>query len=515
MQKFLLTLLLLLGGIFKIAAYDFVVDGVYYDIVSFTDRTCEVTRAPVSTGYVGNVVVPDNVVYNSTTVKVIGIENSAFQGNEGLTGISLGNNLRDIGSNAFKGCTSLRSVAIPSGVKRIYSSAFRNCTGLVELTIGGGVEEIDDFCFSQCTQIKKITFENGTKSLKVGWCVDRLNTKKIGQFSASALEELYLGRNLIYPDDDLHGNSPFNDLRTLKKVTLGGGATVIGPNLFSSCTGLESFSTTVVITEIGNSAFYRDYSLTSLDFGSAVRTIGDCAFYGCSSLESVGCGSNVETIGEFAFFRTAIRSFELSSNLVSMGTKAFSECPVLQEINIPSGTVGDQAFLSCASLAKVTLGPGVGLVYVYAFSKCAALEDVIINSNALSMKNYVFSDSENILNVYCSSPTPPALAYPSVFSNRTYMNATLHIPATSAAAYSAARGWQNFWNVRTDYAGIGNVECNTAEHLVRIVDGAIHTDPEATACHISGRTVDIGSALNPGVYIVTFRDGFTVKVMVP
>ena len=44
------------------SAYDFYLDGIYYNILSETDKTVEVTSGDVK--YTGDVTIPSTVVYN-------------------------------------------------------------------------------------------------------------------------------------------------------------------------------------------------------------------------------------------------------------------------------------------------------------------------------------------------------------------------------------------------------------------------------------------------------------------
>lgn len=62
------------------------------------------------------------------------IVNSAFQGCNSLTSITIPSSVTNIGNSAFQSCTSLRSITIPSGVTTIGNSAFRNCLSLRSIT---------------------------------------------------------------------------------------------------------------------------------------------------------------------------------------------------------------------------------------------------------------------------------------------------------------------------------------------------------------------------------------------
>lgn len=53
-------------------AYDFEVDGIYYEVISVPDLTCEVVCG--DTKYSGDIVIPSDVVYNGRTFTVTEIK---------------------------------------------------------------------------------------------------------------------------------------------------------------------------------------------------------------------------------------------------------------------------------------------------------------------------------------------------------------------------------------------------------------------------------------------------------
>ncbi|MBQ8269872.1 MAG: leucine-rich repeat protein [Bacteroidaceae bacterium] len=108
--KTLLTALLLLCSTVA-TAYDFVVDGIYYNITDATAKTVAVTG--FKNIYSGAVTIPATVTYNGTTYGVTSIESGSF-------------------------CENLISVTIPNCVEKIKGSAFLYCTSLKELRIEDG-----------------------------------------------------------------------------------------------------------------------------------------------------------------------------------------------------------------------------------------------------------------------------------------------------------------------------------------------------------------------------------------
>ena len=107
------------------SAYDFEVDGIYYNILSMSYLTVEVTYG--DNKYSGEVVIPSTVSYKSKTLTVKSIGFSAFEDCSGLTSVTIGNSVTYIGSSAFDGCSSLTSITIPNSVASIGYNAFDGC----------------------------------------------------------------------------------------------------------------------------------------------------------------------------------------------------------------------------------------------------------------------------------------------------------------------------------------------------------------------------------------------------
>ena len=83
---FLFAVLLLVG--LRAGAYNFEVDGIYYDINS-DQTTVSVTYREqyAGDGYTGDIVIPSSVTYNGNTYSVTAIGNFAFWGCTTLTSI--------------------------------------------------------------------------------------------------------------------------------------------------------------------------------------------------------------------------------------------------------------------------------------------------------------------------------------------------------------------------------------------------------------------------------------------
>ena len=109
----LLTVLMSLTGA-KAFAYDIAVannDGV---TIYYKWANEEKTELSVSShggyNYSGNVIIPKSVVYEGNTYRVTSIGDRAFQNCSGLTTITIGSGVKNIGSQAFAKCAELADV---------------------------------------------------------------------------------------------------------------------------------------------------------------------------------------------------------------------------------------------------------------------------------------------------------------------------------------------------------------------------------------------------------------------
>lgn len=118
-MKTLFTRLLLLGVILlstlTASAYKAKIDGIYYNFDT-SNKTASVTYyvygSSNSSVYIGNVVIPSNVIYNEETYSVM-----------------------SIGDRAFNNCTSLASITIPNSVTSIGDEVFYNCYNLQRISV--------------------------------------------------------------------------------------------------------------------------------------------------------------------------------------------------------------------------------------------------------------------------------------------------------------------------------------------------------------------------------------------
>ena len=333
-KQLLITVVVLLCSA-TASAHDFEVDGIYYNIISASDLTIEVTYKgdsfdDFSAEYSGEVIIPETVVYKSKVLKVTSIRSSAFSSCSGLTSIEIPNSVTSIGDYAFNNCSGLTSIVIPNSVTSIGEYAFSYCSGLKSVEIGNGVTSIGNYAFNGCKSLKNLHIEDGEGTLFLGYNYLDTNNGK-GLFYDCPLKTLYLGRNLSYYGGSLHGYSPFYAKSALTSVTIGNSVTSIGDSAFRGCSGLTSVVIPNSVTSIGSYAFKYCSGLTSIVIPNSVTSIGSSAFESCSGLKKVEF--RCAKIGTW-FNGASIEEVVIGNSVTSIITGAFENCSNLTNIHL-------------------------------------------------------------------------------------------------------------------------------------------------------------------------------------
>jgi hypothetical protein len=248
--------------------------------------------------YIGDVVIPNTVTYNSTLYTVTAIGNGAFSGCVNLISITMPNTITAIGNSAFESCVKLTQLVIPELVTSVGNSAFNGCIELTELIVSNSMTTLGDGAFAGCSKL------SGT---------------------------LTLPNSLV-----TIGRSAFNGCHSLASVVMKDSITTIGEDAFRRCFQLTTVSIPKSVTSIGEGIFTECNALTTINVDpqnenytsedgvlfdkaktklmqhptakagyyiipNTVTTIDNFAFYACRKLTAVAIPSLVTTIGDWAF----------------------------------------------------------------------------------------------------------------------------------------------------------------------------------------------------------------------
>lgn len=272
----------------------------------------------------------------------------------------------------FSDQTNLTAIIIGRSVTTINNYTFRNCNGLTTLFIPNSVTQIGHYAFSGGIGLKQVKIEDGTTPITLG-----------GSVFSVALEELYLGRNLL--------KNALNYYPNLKTVILGDCVTYIASNAFSNCSSLASVAIPNSVTSIRSKAFYECAALTAVKIPNTVDSIGENAFRACSSLTAI----------------------EIPASVRFIGAAAFSECNSMREITYNAVNCEVIYDIFSNGVKKVTIGTGVKSIPDDLFSASLDnLEEIVYNAeNCEVCGEWVFSNTVKKLTFGNSVKTIPANAF--------------------------------------------------------------------------------------------------------
>lgn len=388
-----------------IYAHDFEADGIYYNIISDVEKTVEVTyKGEFCAGYIGeyigDVVIPNEVVYNNDVYIITSIGDNAFCACGLLTSVNVSNSITNIGDYAFRGCSELINIILPENIMHIGISAFHGTGWFANQN--DGILYIESYCLGY----------KGDKPIGVLYIND--GTKLIADVAFSYCEDL---TDVIMPNTILGvGYQAFYYCERLVYVAMGNSVYNIDDAAFSNCSNLTDVTIPNSIINIGAYAFSYCYNLKSIIIPNSVSEIKEGLFNGCVGLEIVTIGESVECIG----------------------VGAFQSCKNLKQITIAKAvkSIGEGAFAYCSGLLSLELGEQLNSIGENAFYNSSLIKEIKV------FNPIAYSIPEN------------------VFVSEVYDNAKLIVMEGNMESYKNTASWNKFYNIVDATMGVDVVEYN-------------------------------------------------------
>lgn len=316
----------------------------------------------------------------------------------------------------------------------------------------------------------------------------------------------------------------------------------------------------LTVSEIGKDAFYWS-GVTSVSIPESVTKIGVQAFYYCNFLASITIPQSVTEIGYFAFRNCgSLTSLTIPDSVTGIDVGTFGGCVSLENIILSKNliNIGSGTFENCLSLSSLTVPGSVEVIVQYNYSDGRKYDETFSACESLKEMRFMYGDSElksafessykiktskweswteqlekvffdremeyymslpnlkeltigehmkyipinslskcnQIENIVCYAITPPST---SKFSDISYQNTVVKVPAESLAAYQAHEVWGKFWNLQGfETSGVYDVEMDSVEKTI------------IGRYDLNGRSVNEDYK---GITIVRFSDGSTQKVI--
>ncbi len=402
----------------------------------------------------------ENAKITSVTIYdgITSIGSKTFENCTKLESLVLPSTLTFIAQNAFRGCTALAEVSLPESLTEIGAYAFYN-TGISEITIGVNVKTIGSYAFSGCTKFESVKFNASaltstysvfnscsadlpTFTVLVGNKVEYIPQSLFYQSNISAIEfeagsvctaikadAFAYSSNLAsisIPDTIVtFENGAFTYINE-SACTYENGLAYIGnaDNPYRVCISTDGsaitelkfnekteiiavhFGSGITRIEIGENvnyicanAFKSCKDVTEIVYNAKNATLGDTAFSDSGSYSYVGydssvkliIGSKVEKIpNKMFYYAKSITEivFEEGSSLTEIGELSFYYCSALKTLVLPDSlvTIEKSAFNCCSNLLSVTLGTSLETIGSSAFMNCSRLYEVV-NNSSIDIKN--------------------------------------------------------------------------------------------------------------------------------
>ena len=180
------------------------------------------------------VVIPSTVAVGSATYVVDKIADSAFEGQEQLTSVTIPDTVVEIGASAFAG-TSVASVTIPESTTVIGEGAFKGCSSLESVDIKGDVTKIAADTFAG-TALTSVDIPDSVATIGARAFADSL-IKTVSSQATTVSKSAFAGcsalKSVDLPKVETIGKSVFKGAGLLKSVTTGTKLASIGKKAFA------------------------------------------------------------------------------------------------------------------------------------------------------------------------------------------------------------------------------------------------------------------------------------------
>jgi hypothetical protein len=155
------------------------------------------------------------------------------------------------------------------------------------------------------------------------------------------------------------------------------------------------------------------------------------------------------------YYCKGLTSVTIGNSVTSIGSGAFRVCSGLTSVTIPNSvtSIGSGAFGSCKGLTSVTIGNSVTSIGNDAFSGCNNLTSIEIPNSVTSIGTGAFG-SCNLSEVISKIENPFSIST-NTFSDNTFYNATLYVPAGTIDKYKSTNGWKRFAFIEEGHGGGG------------------------------------------------------------
>ncbi|MGM9832747.1 MAG: leucine-rich repeat domain-containing protein [Candidatus Limisoma sp.] len=411
-------------------AYDFDVDGIYYNINPDGETVSVTYKGFDIDSYSGDVVIPSKVPYNGKTYTVTEIGEQAFERNS-LNSVIIPNSVTKICERAFCDCNDLTLVIIPESVTMIGNFAFCDCRDLPSITIPNSVNVINVGTFSGCFKLKHVTLGNS-----------------VTEIMYNAFHVCPALTDIVIPDSVIKiGLQAFINCESLTSIVIPDSVTEIDDYAFYACSGLNTVTIGKSVNSIGTEVFKECNNLKLLNWNAtSYPDFPNAAFAGCP-ISSVIIGDDVTTVpNDFFKDNTSLKNITIGEQVESFGTNAFAGCTGIKSITWkPINYSGVLPFTTGITPTNFSFGNSVETIPDYLCYGYSDISSIALPPSVKTIGDMAFYGC-NPTKVTCRAAVPPTISE-TTFSQSAY-DAPLFVYESSEDEYSNHEIWRNFYDTQ-------------------------------------------------------------------
>ena len=400
--------------------------------------------------------------------------------------------LQYIGESAFVGCGNLREVELPQSLVKCDMNAFDT---LRTINIPSSMENV----YYIASYVENLIIDDSSKPLygPLTYYLD-------------SLKYVYVGR-------DIGTKGQLQELKNLEEITVGPMVTALPDNMFAKNKKLKKVDVLGNELTIGGAVFIECESLEDVNIPQKthVSSIGTGAFQNCKSLKTLTFLDRVDNLGHYAMAGCEdLCEITIPATIREIKNSTFYDCKNLRTLNIQNGKeplrISDTAFDECP-LENLYYGRPIEESHPTFFGT-KTLKRVELGEYVDKLPSYTFGDCENLKDIYCHSPQPPALGK-EVFRGVNKDECGLHLFSGGDDSYKNADTWKDFFLITNGvssnsimdneiYSASGNIVvkgCSGEMVEISSVDGMVLYSQRINNDMVSVR-------LPAGLYIVKVKD---------
>lgn len=377
------------------------------------------------TGYTGKkekLEIPDTLDGHPVTAIV---ERAFFHA--GITGVTVPEGVRSVGSGAFEHCYSLKTVRLPEGLEFLGSDVFHSCTHLTTVNFPDSLKFVGDSIFSDCREIASITLSPDHPLLELadGVLFNR-QAKRLLWYDPAKKDETY-----AIPEGTLSIGSQAFFGATPTAITVPDSVEEIARYAFSSCLNLKKINIPAKVTEL-NAVFPGRGTLVDIQVSpdNPVFYIQDGVLFDREKKALVIYPGGRED-----------ERYEIPDGTLAIASEAFMRAK-LSEIVIPGSVkvIGSNTFLFCDRLTSITIPEGVEEIKGLAFQSCAGLKEIRLPRSLVKVGENPIRQCVNLRKIIVSEGHPALAVMDDALVSLEDMRLIWYPPAADRKKYTVPQG---------------------------------------------------------------------------